>query len=301
MKKPLAIVITGPTASGKSALAVSLAKALNTEIISADSRQIYKGIPIVTAVPTQEEREGITHHLIEKLNLEDYYNASMFEQDSLRILGNIFAEKEVAIVCGGSMLYVDALTEGIDDIPTVPENIRSSLMAEWKEKGDAWLLSQLALLDPIHFDKVDRKNMKRVFHAVEVSMTAQAPYSSLLLQKKPERDFDILKIVLDGDRQFLFDKINNRVLNMMEQGLEEEARNVYPFRQLNSLNTVGLKEMFDYFDGKTDRQTAIARIQKNTRVYAKKQTTWHKRDKKAKRLNFHSPLSDNVSNILKMI
>lgn len=300
VKKPLLIVITGPTASGKSALAVEVARRLDTEIISSDSRQIYHGIPIVTATPTTEEMGGVRHHLIDVLPLDAYYSASEFEQDALCISNGLFESRGVAVVCGGSMMYVDALCNGIDDIPTVPEGIRKSLMDEWKDRGDEWLLIRLQCLDPVHYERVDKKNMKRVFHAVEISVTANKPYSSLTTGMKKERDFDILKICLEGDRGKLFERINSRVMHMMDAGLEEEARTVYPMRRLNSLNTVGLKEMFAWFDGILTRDEAIARIQKNTRVYAKKQLTWYKRDSDMARLDFNEGIK-NADKILDMI
>ena len=271
------IVVTGPTAAGKSDLAVRLALEHDTEIISADSRQIYKGIPIVTAVPDQSQRAGVTHHLMETLPLDAYYSAAMFEEDALRIAHDIWRRRDVAVVCGGSMMYMDALINGIDELPTVPDGIRIPLMDEWKVKGADWLRDRLKELDPDYFAIVDQANMKRVFHAVEICMAAGTTYSSLRTGKKKERDFEIEKIVIEMPREQLFDRINRRVLAMMEQGLEDEARRVYPMRHLNSLNTVGLKEMFAYFDGEMDLDTAISRIQKNTRVYAKKQLTWLKK------------------------
>ena len=303
MAQPTLIVITGPTASGKSALAVSLAKKLNAEIISADSRQIYKGIPIVTAVPSLDEREGVKHHLLEILALEDYYSAARFEEDASKILSSLFKENDYAIVCGGSMLYIDALINGIDLLPTVPEDIRTNLSNEWKLKGDAWLLNQLSNLDPVYFNKVDLKNLKRVFHAVEVSITAGQPYSSLLTGNNRLKGlpYNIKKFCLDGPRPLLFERINKRTENMMEMGLEEEAKRVYPLRHLNSLNTVGLKEMFMMFEGIFSREEAIARIQKNTRVYAKKQLTWHKRDPYLNYLDFSTPISINVEKILQTL
>ncbi len=281
-------VITGPTASGKSALAVDLARMLGTEVISADSRQIYSGIPIVTAVPTEEERKGIPHHLIETLPLDAYYSASEFETDSLRIIKELLAQHGTAVVCGGSMMYVDALCNGIDELPTVPQEIRGGLMEEWGEKGDDWLREELRRVDPVHYGRVDLNNLKRVFHAVEVTRTAGAPYSSLLKGEKREREFRIVKVALGGEREKLFGRINARVLRMMQQGLEEEARRVLPLRGLNSLNTVGLKEMFEWFDGRMTKEEAVARIQKNTRVYAKKQLTWYKRDPSLHWLNFRT-------------
>lgn len=291
-------VITGPTASGKSALAVELARMLDTEIISADSRQIYQGIPIVTAVPTEEERSGVVHNLMEMLPLEAYYSASEFEQDALRISSRLFEERGCGVVCGGSMMYIDALCNGIDDLPTVPDSIRNSLMDEWKTKGDVWLLNELLRLDQDYYKRVDQNNLKRVFHTVEITLTAGKPYSSLLTGQTRQRDFRIVKVALGGSREHLFDRINRRVLNMVSSGLEEEARSVYARRDLNSLNTVGLKEMFAWFDGKMTKEEAIARIQKNTRVYAKKQLTWHKRDEGLVWLDFEDPLSENIRKIL---
>ncbi len=270
------IVVTGPTASGKTDLAIRLALEHDTEIISADSRQIYKGIPIVTAVPDLSQRAGVTHHLMEMLPLDAYYSAAMFEEDALRIAHDIWRRRDVAIVCGGSMMYVDALMYGIDELPTVPDSIRFPLMDEWKDKGDDWLRDRLKALDPEYYAKVDLANMKRVFHAVEICMASGTTYTSLRTGQRKKRDFEIEKIVIDLPREELFDRINRRVLQMVENGLEEEARRVYPMRHLNSLNTVGLKEMFAYFDGTMDFDTAIARIQKNTRVYAKKQLIWIK-------------------------
>ncbi|MCM1290589.1 MAG: tRNA (adenosine(37)-N6)-dimethylallyltransferase MiaA [Bacteroides sp.] len=267
-------MITGPTASGKSALAVNLAKRLDTEIISADSRQIYQDIPIVTAQPTETERQGITHHLMGHLGFHDYYSASIFEQDALRISSELFRKTGHAIVCGGSMMYVDALCYGIDELPTVPQQLRNSLSALHNRKGDDWLLSRLSIIDPNTFRTIDRKNIKRVFHALEISLTARKPYSQLLTGRKLQRPFRIVKIVLTAEREILFDRINHRVEKMMDSGLLDEARNVAPLEGINPLNTIGLKELFAHFRGKMSLDEAIARIQKNTRVFAKKQVTW---------------------------
>ncbi len=272
------IVVTGPTASGKTDLAVKLALEHDTEIISADSRQIFKGIPIVTAVPDESQRMGVTHHLMEMLTLDAYYSAAMFEEDALRIAAGIWKKRDVAIVCGGSMMYVDALIHGIDALPTVPDSIRSPLMEEWRKNGDDWLRDRLKVLDKEYYNIVDRLNMKRVFHAVEICLASGTTYTSLRTGIRKKRDFEIEKIVIEMPREQLFERINQRVLNMVDNGLEEEARKVYPQRHLNSLNTVGLKEMFAFFDGEMDFDTAVARIQKNTRVYAKKQLTWLKKE-----------------------
>lgn len=274
MSRKRLIVISGPTASGKSALAVEKALHLDTEIISADSRQIYRHIPILTAVPSMEERQGVKHYLLEELELEEYFSASLFEQRALTLLEDIFMRRDDAIVCGGSMMYVDALCNGIDDIPTVPDHIRQETVEEWQQRGTDWLLAELQRLDPQYYDIVDRHNTKRVLHAVEIIRAAGVTYTSLRTGKRKERPFEIEKILLMPEREILFDRINRRVDMMMEMGALEEARKVYPLRHLNSLNTVGFKELFAYFDGTMTLDEAISRLKKNTRVYAKKQMLW---------------------------
>lgn len=272
------IVITGPTGIGKSATAIDLAQRLSTEIISADSRQVYKGIPIITAAPTEEERSIVPHHLVDFLELDEYYSASLFEQQALSLLDQIFSRSDYAVVCGGSMMYVDALCNGIDELPTIPDNIRQQLMQEHADNGNDWLLQRLEQLDPVYYNQVDRQNTKRVFHAVEICLASGRPYSSLRTGTRQSRPFRIIKTALTADRQLIFDRINLRVEKMLEMGMLNEARSVYHLRHLNSLNTVGFKEMFRYIDGEWDLPTAIARMQKNTRVYAKKQMTWYQRD-----------------------
>lgn len=274
MSRKRLIVISGPTASGKSALAVEKALHLDTEIISADSRQIYRHIPILTAVPSMEERQGVKHYLLEELELEEYFSASLFEERALTLLEDIFTRRDDAIVCGGSMMYVDALCNGIDDIPTVPDHIRQETVEEWQQRGTDWLLAELQRLDPQYYDIVDRHNTKRVLHAVEIIRAAGVTYTSLRTGKRKERPFEIEKILLMPEREILFDRINRRVDMMMEMGALEEARKVYPLRHLNSLNTVGFKELFAYFDGTMTLDEAISRLKKNTRVYAKKQMLW---------------------------
>lgn len=272
------IVITGPTGIGKSATAIDLAQRLSTEIISADSRQVYKGIPIITAAPTAKERSIVPHHLVDFLELDEYYSASLFEQQALSLLDQIFRRSDYAVVCGGSMMYVDALCNGIDELPTIPDNIRQQLMQEHADNGNDWLLRRLEQLDPVYYNQVDRQNTKRVFHAVEICLASGRPYSSLRTGTRQSRPFRIIKTALTADRQLIFDRINLRVEKMLEMGMLNEARSVYHLRHLNSLNTVGFKEMFRYIDGEWDLPTAIARMQKNTRVYAKKQMTWYQRD-----------------------
>lgn len=276
--EPTVIVITGPTASGKSALAIDVARRLDTEIISADSRQIYKGIPIVTAMPSPEELEAVPHHFINILPLDAYYSAADFESEALRIIRDILPKKEVVVVCGGSMLYVDALCNGIDNLPSIPSDIRQYWQDFHLTFGNERLLQELLIKDPEYFNKVDRNNIKRVIHALEIISATGGTFSSLRTGRKAKREFKILKICIDMPRPQLFERINRRVDAMVESGLEEEARKVFPLRHLNSLNTVGLKEMFAYFEGKMDFSTAVERIKKNTRVYAKKQMTWWKKD-----------------------
>lgn len=268
------IVVTGPTASGKTAFAVKLAREYGCDVISADSRQVFAGIPIVTAQPTEEEMEGVRHHLIGHLPLDSYYSAAEFEQDALKLISRQFETSDTAIVCGGSMLYIDALCNGIDEIPTIPEDFRNELKKSLEEKGAEWLRASLKLHDPEYYARVDLKNIKRVFHAVEISLFSGKPYSSFLTGARKARPFIIEKKVIEMPRETLFDRINRRVDRMMVEGLEEEARSVYPQKGLNSLNTVGLKEMFAYFEGLMPRDIAIERIKKNTRVFAKKQLTW---------------------------
>lgn len=289
------IVITGPTASGKSALAVDVAERLGTEIVSADSRQVYRGIPIVTAMPTAEERARVRHHLVDMLPLDAYYSAAEFERDALRVAGGLLESRGVAVAVGGSMLYVDALCHGIDALPTVSDAVREGLRREHERLGDEWLLDELRRIDPEYYDTVDRRNTKRVFHAVEIIREAGVTYTSLRTGARRERDFRIVKVLLEAPREILFDRINRRVEAMVADGLEEEARGVYHLRHLNSLNTVGLKEMFAMFDGTMDRHTAIERIKKNTRVYAKKQMTWRRGDTSWTRLDITRPgLADTV-------
>lgn len=268
------VVVTGPTASGKTALAIKMAKEFGCDVISADSRQVYAGIPIVTAQPTEEEKEGVVHHLMAHLPLDAYYSASEFETDALRLIQNQFEKSDRAIVCGGSMLYVDALCYGIDDIPSVPLDFREDLKHQLEENGEEWLKSYLRLLDPDYYSRADLKNFKRLFHALEISLYAGRPYSSFLTGERKRRPFEIERHVIELPRDTLFRRINARVDRMVAAGLEEEARSVYPRKGLNSLNTVGLKEMFDWFEGKMEKTEAIERIKKNTRVFAKKQLTW---------------------------
>ena len=276
--EPTLIVITGPTGSGKTALSLSVAKKLNCHILSADSRQLYREIPIGTAAPTIEELQEAPHHFVGTLGLEDYYSAAQYESDALSLLGKLWQENRYALMCGGSMMYVDAVCRGIDELPTISAAIREKAMAIYEEGGLSLLQKTLQRLDPEYYEIVDKNNHKRLVHAIEIIMEAGVPYSSLRTGEVKQRDFRIVKVAINYEREQLFDRINRRVDKMIAEGLEEEARSVYHLRHLNSLNTVGYKEMFAYFDGTMDYETAIARIAKNTRVYAKKQLTWLKKD-----------------------
>lgn len=288
---PLLVVVTGATASGKTSLAIDIAERLGTEIVSADSRQIYKGVPITTAVPSPDELARVKHHLIEVLNLDQYYSAACFESDALQIISSLFDRFGCAVVCGGSMMYVDALINGIDDMPTITDAVRNRVADLYAQHGAPGLLAMLEINDPDFYNEVDKSNIKRVMHALEVTMQAGVPYSSLRTGGAKERPFRVLKVAIDWPRELLFDRINRRVDIMVDQGMQQEARNLYPLRHLNSLNTVGFKEWFAHFDGILDRDTTIARIAKNTRVYAKKQLTWLKRDSSVLWLPYSDPFN----------
>ncbi len=277
MEKTL-IVITGPTGIGKTDTAINVARHLGTEIISADSRQIYRGIPIGTACPTAEELAAVKHHFINILNLDEYYSAAQYESDVLELLPKLFEHHDCVVMCGGSMMYVDAVCNGIDDIPTVSDDVRNEAYSILETEGLEEVARRVKEVDPEYYEIADKQNAKRLVHALEIYMQSGKPFSSFRTGAKKERPFRILKYSLEMPREALFARINSRVDKMMELGLEEEARSVYHLRHLNSLNTVGYKEMFAYFDGTMDFITARERIKKNTRVYAKKQMTWYAKD-----------------------
>ena len=272
------IVITGPTGSGKTDLALQLAGRLGCHILSADSRQIYRGLPIGTAPPTPEQLSAAPHHFIAALDLDSYYSAAQYEEDALKLLETLFKTDDYAIMCGGSMMYVDAVTRGIDLLPTISEDVRRTAYNIYEQGGIDAVREKLQEFDPDYYAIVDKCNHKRMIHAIEITLQAGQPYSSLRTGAVKPRPFKILKYAIEMPREILFERINRRVDLMIEAGLEEEALRVLPLRHLNSLNTVGYKELFAMMDGLMDRDTAIARIAKNTRVYAKKQITWLKRD-----------------------
>lgn len=290
--EPTLIVITGPTGSGKTALSIALAQELRCHILSADSRQLYRDIPIGTAAPTAEELAAAPHHFVGTLPLDNYYSAAQYEEDALALLQELWKSSPYAVMCGGSMMYIDAVTRGIDELPTITPEIRQQAMAIYHEGGLSLLQETLRRLDPEYYDIVDKCNHKRLVHAIEITMQAGVPYSSLRTGQAKQRPFRIIKATLDYERETLFERINRRVDAMIEAGLVDEARRVYHLRHLNSLNTVGYKELFAHFDGTMDYDTAVARIAKNTRVYAKKQLTWMKKDDSIHRLNPTTALQD---------
>ncbi len=294
------IVVTGPTASGKTTLAIELAKRLDGEIICADSRQVYRDIPIGTAAPTPEERAAVPHHLCEMLPLDAYYSAAMFEQDVLRLLPEIWGRGKEAIMCGGAMMYVDAVCQGIDPLPTISDDVRAHVLNMYNERGLEGVQEELRRLDPASCLTVDMRNPRRVIHAIEICLQAGRPASELRTgAPASRRDFPIVKMAIDWPREELFARINSRVDAMVAQGLVEEARAHFPnAERYNSLNTVGFKELFAYFRGEMDYATAIARIGKNTRVYAKKQLTWLRRDPSIHWLDPHSPLLPQALQLL---
>ena len=275
---PTLVVITGPTGVGKTAAAIALAQQLGCDIINADSRQIYRGIPICTAAPTPEELAAARHHFVAIKNLEENYSAAQFESDVLALLPSLWQQGDYAVLCGGSMMYVDAVCHGIDQLPDISPEVRGAVKEKLAREGLESLVRELEQLDSLYAATIDRKNTSRVCHGVEICRQAGVPYSTLRTGTAKRRDFSIIKLALNIERERLFDRINRRVDRMIEAGLEQEARSVYHLRHLNSLNTVGMKEMFAIFDGTMDRHTAIERMKKNTRVYAKKQLTWYRRD-----------------------
>lgn len=272
------IVLLGPTAVGKTNLSLRLAQQFDCPIISADSRQLYRDIPIITAAPTAEEQARVKHHFVGTLGLTDYYSAARYEEEVMALLAEHFKDHDVAVLTGGSMMYIDAVCDGIDDIPTVDEHTRALMMEHYQREGLEALAAELRLLDPEYYAQCDIRNPKRVIHALEICYMTGKTYTSFRVRQKKERPFRILKIGLQREREDLFDRINRRVTQMVEQGALEEVRRVMPYREENSLNTVGVKELLKVLDGEWELNFALDRLRKNTRVYAKKQMTWFKKD-----------------------
>ena len=290
------VVITGPTAVGKTALTIELARHYHTPVINADSRQIYRELRIGTAAPSEEQLQQAKHYFVGNKSIHDYYNASMYEQDVLEILKE--EPSDTNILSGGSMMYIDAVCNGIDDIPTVREDIREEMKRRYEEEGLEALCEDLRRLDPEHYAIVDRQNYRRVIHALEICYQTGRTYTSFRTQSKKERPFRIVKIGLNRDRDELYNRINARVDAMMEQGLLHEAESLYDQRQLNALNTVGYKEMFDYMDGRWSLDEAVERMKGNTRRYARKQLTWFKRDEEVRW--FHPDQMDEILNYIEV-
>ena len=289
MKKTL-IVITGPTAVGKTACCLDIAKHYGLPIINADSRQIFQELRIGTARPTEEQMQKVKHYFVGTLRLNDYYSASLFEQQVLALLEQLFMTYDYALMAGGSMMYIDAVCDGIDDIPTIDDVTRETMKRRLKEEGLEALCEALKRLDPDYYEIVDRQNPRRVIHALEICTMTGKTYTSFRKREKRERPFEIIKIGLNRPREELYTRINQRVDQMMADGLLDEARQLYPLKGLNALNTVGYKELFDYFDGRWSLEEAVERIKGNTRRYARKQLTWFKKDE---RIRWYHPDDQN--------
>lgn len=272
------IVLIGPTGVGKTELSLQLAEGFQTSIVSADSRQLYADLKIGTAAPTEEQLKRVPHYLVGTLRLTDYYSAAQYEAEAMEILNRLFTRRDVVILTGGSMMYVDAVCKGIDDIPTVDEDTRRTMLQRYETEGLEPLCAELRLLDPEYYRIVDLKNPKRVIHALEICYMTGRTYTSFRTRQTKERPFRILKIGLKLDREELYGRINRRVDEMMKDGLLDEVRSVLPYRHLNSLNTVGYKELFKYLDGEWELPFAIEKIKQNSRIYSRKQMTWFKRD-----------------------
>ena len=276
--RPTLLVLVGPTGVGKTELSLQLAERLCTPIISADSRQLYADLPIGTAAPTPQQLGRVKHYLVGTLQLTDYYSAARYEEEVLKLLHDLFTTHHTVLLTGGSMMYIDAVCKGIDDIPTVDEETRRTLLDRYQAEGLDRLSDELRLLDPDYYRTVDLKNPKRVIHALEICYMTGRPYSSFRTASVKQRPFRIIKVGLRREREALYRRINQRVEQMVEQGLVEEAHRVMPYRHLNALNTVGYKEMFRYLDGEWSLSEAMAKIQQNSRIYSRKQMTWFKRD-----------------------
>lgn len=290
MKDKYLITVVGPTAIGKTALAIKLARHFNTEIISSDSRQFYKEMSIGTAVPSEEELASAPHHFIQHKSIFDAYSVGKFERDAIKKLKELFKKHNVTIMVGGSGLYVNAVIDGLDDFPTINESVREKLNLELKEQGIGSLQEKLKECDPEHYKKMDIENPQRLIRALEICIGAGKPYSSFLKKKETARDFKSIKIGLTANREVIYDRINRRVDAMISEGLIEEAKFLYEYKDLNALQTVGYRELFHHFSGDSDLDFAISEIKKNTRRFAKRQLTWFKKDENILWFDYTTPL-----------
>ena len=279
---------------GKTELSLQVAEHYRCPILNCDSRQVFRGIPIGTAAPTAEEQARVKHYFIATRDLNEDYNAGQYERDALALLEDLFKTHDVVVMTGGSMLYADAVCNGLDDLPSVPESIRRQVQQAYEAHGLTWLQAEVQRLDPNYWDEVDRQNPARLAHCVELCLTTGKPYSSLRTSPRKQRPFRIVKVALTRDRAELYARIDERVKQMIAAGLVEEARSVYPLRALNSLQTVGYRELFAYFDGEYDLERSIELIQQNTRHYAKRQLTWFRRDKEIHWLNAKDDYEKNI-------
>lgn len=290
------IVILGPTGIGKTETSINIAEHFSIPIINADSRQIFSEIPVGTAAPTLAEQQRVRHYFVGNHHINEYYSAAMYEQDALELIGQLFIHSDIALLSGGSMMYIDAVCNGIDDIPTVTDKIRLQMKERLEKEGLSSLVEELRTLDPEHWAIVDKNNPRRVVHALEICHSTGKTYSSFRTNTIKQRPFKIIKIGLRAERDVLYSRINQRVLKMVDKGLIDEAQRMYPYRNLNALNTVGYKELFEHFDGLTTLDEAIYKIQSNTRRYCRKQLTWYKKDETVK---WFSP--QNVKEIINYI
>lgn len=294
--KKILLIVTGPTGIGKTKIGIELANHFKTEIISADSRQIFRELSIGTAVPSKKELNSARHHFIHTHSVTENYNASIYETEAINLLEKLFQNNDIVLMVGGSMLYIDAVCNGIDIMPDVDPEIRNELKNRYEQEGLESLRLQLKKLDPDYYNQVDLKNQNRIIHALEICITTGKPYSSFRSNRKKSRPFNVIKIGLDCNRAELHARINTRVDKMIEAGLEKEAKNVYHLKQLTSLNTVGYREFFDYFDGLISKEKAIELIKRNSRRYARKQLTWYRNDPE---MNWFQP--DDIKKIINFI
>lgn len=295
------LVLLGPTGVGKTEWSIRMAEQLGVPIVSADSRQLYKGLIIGTAAPTEEQLKRVPHHLVGILSPNDYYSASEYENEALSVINKLHKQHDTVILTGGSMMYIDAICKGIDIMPDIDQELRNDISKMYNEEGLDPIRQKLKLLDPIYYDQVDLKNTQRVIHALEVCIMTGKPYSSFRLNTIKERPFEIIKVGFNRPRPELYDRINKRVDEMIKDGLEEEARQLYPMKHLNSLNTVGYKEMFEYFDGNWTLEEAIDKIKQHSRNYARKQLSWFNRDKSIKWIDLSDKNIDVVNEIQSLL